>query len=57
MYVAIGKSNIYNIIKSSMEQISKRFAKNNNTFSQIMKNINNKETPFWKSIGWCTWYE
>jgi len=55
MYVAIGKSNIYNIIKSSMEQISKRFAKNNNTFSQIMKNINNKETPFWKSIGWCTW--
>ncbi|KAG4103154.1 glycoside hydrolase [Neocallimastix lanati (nom. inval.)] len=55
MHVAIGKSNIYNIINSSMEQISKKFSKNNNLFSQIMKNINNNETPFWKSLGWCTW--
>jgi len=55
MYVSIGKSNIYNIINSSMEQISKKFSKNNNLFSQIMNNINNNETPFWKSLGWCTW--
>ncbi|ORX46886.1 glycoside hydrolase [Piromyces finnis] len=55
MYVSIGKSNIYNIINSSMEQISKKFSKNNNIFSQIMNSINNDETPFWKSLGWCTW--
>jgi hypothetical protein len=55
MYISIGKSNIYNIINISMEQISKKFSKNNNLFSQIMNNINNNETPFWKSLGWCTW--
>jgi len=55
MYISIGKSNIYNIINSSMEQISKKFSKNNNLFSQIMNNINNNETTFWKTLGWCTW--
>ncbi|ORX78836.1 glycoside hydrolase [Anaeromyces robustus] len=55
MYISIGKSNLHNIITKSMDQISKRFSINNNFFSQFMNNINNDETPFWKSIGWCTW--
>lgn len=55
LYIAVGKSNPYKIISKSMERICKSYTGNNFVFSQYLSQIDCKETPFWKSIGWCTW--